>query len=213
MPTLSRRAGLPAAALLLALAAGCGSSDADTGTAAGDTGPAAAGDTGEQGGGKAGECDKLYGITFCMSYDLTGAVTASGRLAGTASDGTGPGPGTCEDWAKGAPGGDDGQRRLYLPSGGPYQPGDKFGGLTGNIIVPYTGPGTYPKKDLSGEGSPSGVITPDAEYTFILVGSSTGTATVNPDGSGSFTFDKLGTGQYGHPETVSGSVSWTCHNP
>ncbi len=100
-----------------------------------------------------------------------------------------------------------------MPAGGQVTAADRFGGLTGNVITDYRGPGTYAKKDLSGLGSPSGIITPGAGWTFVLVEDSTGSATVNADGSGSFTFDKLGTGQYGHPETVSGSVTWTCHNP
>lgn len=211
---MSRRLApwLAAAALLIPLA-GCGGSSDDTGAAAGD--PAAAvgaGDSGDS-GGKAGDCTKLIGPTVCFHYELTGAVTGSGTLAGNVGTDNGSDYASCADWTKGEPDGDDGQPHLILPGGGPYQPGDTFGGLTGDIIEHYRGPGTYEKKDLSGMGSPSGIITPGATSTFTLQAKSTGSATINPDGSGSFTFDKLGTGQYGHDETVSGKVTWTCHNP
>jgi hypothetical protein len=148
-----------------------------------------------------------------MHYELTGAVTGKGVLAGTGTDGSGGSLPSCAEWAKGAPGGDDGEPHLFLPQGGPYQPGDTFGGLTGDVIEHYHGPGTYPKKDLSGQGSPSGVITPSSPTSFVLVGASEGTATVNADGSGRITLTDLGTGQYGHPETLSATVSWTCHDP
>jgi hypothetical protein len=133
-------------------------------------------------------------------------------LAGTGTNGTEQGPANCADWAKGAPGGDDGEPRLFLPQGGPYQPGDQFGGLTGDIIEHYRGPGTYEKEDLSGQGSPSGVITPSSTTSFVLVEDSTGSATVAADGSGSVTLTDMGTGQSGHPETLSAKVSWTCHD-
>lgn len=205
---------LVAAALLIPLA-GCGGSD-DGGSAAA-AGPSAAA-AGEQagsdggGGGKAGDCPDLYGITFCMAYALTGSVTGTGTFPGTATNGTEKSPESCAEWAKGAPGGDDGEPHLYMPQGGPATATDVFAGLTGNVIEHYRGPGSYPKKELSGQGSPSGIITPASKDSFILVDGSTGTATVAADGSGSFTFTKLGTGQYGHPETVSGSVTWTCHD-
>ena len=201
---------LPAAALLLLTLAGCGGSSPDA-AAAGGTDPAAA--AADPAGGRAGDCAKGYGVTVCFRYELTGAVTAAGTLPGLVGTNNGTDYATCADWAKGEPGGDDGEPRLAMPAGGQVAPGDTFGGLTGNIIVRYRGPGTYAKKDLSGQGSPSGIITPGSTRTFLLVEDSAGSATVNADGSGSFTFDKLGTGQYGHPETVSGTVTWTCHNP
>ena len=204
---------LVAAALLIPLT-GCGGSSDDPGAAAGD--PAAAvgaGDRGDSGdsGGRAGDCAKLIGPTVCFHYELTGAVTGTGTLAGNLGTNNGSDYATCADWTKGEPDGD--QAELSMPGGGPYQQGDRFGGLTGNIIEHYRGPGTYEKADLSGLGSPSGVITPGATSTFTLQDKSTGSATINPDGSGGFTFANLGTGQYGHDETVSGTVTWTCHNP
>jgi hypothetical protein len=206
---MSRRIApwLAAAALLIPLA-GCGGS-----SAADDGSPAAAGAGDDGGGGRAGDCKKLIGPTVCFHYELTGAVTGTGTLAGTVGTNNGTDYETCADWTKGEPEGDDGQPQLAMPSGGPYQPGDVFGGTTGNIIEHYHGPGTYEKKDLSGLGSPAGIITPSGTSTFTLQTGSTGSATINPDGSGSFTFDRLGTGQYGHDETVSGTVTWTCHNP
>lgn len=213
MPILSRRA-LPwlAAALLVPLA-GCGGSSSDSGSgsgsSAGDTAAAKAGGGGDLDAG----CKKQIGPTVCFSYDLTGTVTAKGTSSGLVATGNGSDYETCADWVKGEPDGDDGQPSLSMPQGAAYGAGDKFGGLTGNIIEHYQGPGTYQKKDLSGQGSPSGLITPSASTTFVLVDDSTGTATVNADGSGRFTFTDLGTGQYGHPETVSGTVAWTCHNP
>jgi hypothetical protein len=211
---MSRRIApwLVAAALLIPLA-GCGGSSAD------DGGPAAAAGAGDSGGGsgdsggKAGDCKRLIGPTVCFHYTLTGAVSGTGTLPGTLGTNNGIDYEACADWTKGEPGGDDGQPALSMPSGGPYAQGDVFGGTTGNVIEHYHGPGTYEKKDLSGQGSPSGIITPSGTYTFTLQEDSTGSATINPDGSGSFTFTDLGTGQYGHDETVSGSVTWTCHNP
>lgn len=199
---------LLAAALLIPLAGCGGSSDPATPAAAGvDGGGGEAGDDG--GGEKAGECDALYGVTVCMAYDLTGAVTAKGHLAGNVTNGVEQSPETCAEWAKGAE--KDGERRLFMPLGGPLTPGEEFNGLTGNIITNYTGPGTYQKKDLSGQGSPSGVLV-NAGGSYVLYSTdSTGTATVAADGSGSFTFTGLGSGS-GSP-TVSGSVTWTCHNP
>jgi hypothetical protein len=210
VPTLPRRAlpWLAAAALLLPLA-GCGgsSSDSGAGSSTGDTAAAKSGGDLEPG------CTKAIGPTVCFTYDLTGALTAKGTSSGMVATGNGTDYETCADWVKGEPDGDDGQPSLSMPQGAAVEPGDKFGGLTGNIIEHYKGPGTYQKADLSGQGSPSGVITEGLGANFVLVGDSTGTATVNADGSGNFTFTNLGTGQYGHPETVSGSVTWTCHNP
>ena len=219
MPTLSRRAlpWLAAAALLVPLA-GCGGSSSGSGSggagsSTGDTAAAVSDGDGGGGGGLPDGCQKQSGPTVCFSYDLTGAVTAKGTSSGMLATGNGTDYETCADWTKGEPDGDDGQPSLSMPHGAQYQQGDKFGGLTGNIIEHYHGPGTYQKKDLSGQGSPSGIITPSSTTGFVLVGSSTGTATINADGSGNFTFTKLGTGQYAHDETVSGSVTWTCHNP
>ena len=219
MPTLPRRAlpWLAAAALLVPLT-GCGGSSSagsdDAGSSTGDAAGAVSDDGGGGGGGDLPDgCTKQIGPTVCFTYDLTGAVAAKGTSSGMVATGNGTDYETCADWTKGEPDGDDGQPSLSMPQGGQYQAGDKFAGLTGNIIEHYKGPGTYEKKDLSGQGSPSGIITPASNTGFVLVGSSTGTATVNPDGSGSFTFTDLGTGQSGHPETVSGKVSWTCHNP
>jgi hypothetical protein len=210
VPTLPRRAlpWLAAAALLLPLA-GCGgsSSDSGAGSSTGDTAAAKSGGDLEPG------CTKAIGPTVCFTYDLTGALTAKGTSSGMVATGNGTDYETCADWVKGEPDGDDGQPSLSMPQGAAVEPGDKFGGLTGNIIEHYKGPGTYQKADLSGQGSPSGVITEGLGANFVLVGDSTGTATVNADGSGNFTFTNLGTGQYGHPETLSGSVTWTCHNP
>lgn len=209
---MSRRPAhyLAAAALLIPLA-GCGGPSGDSGAAAADD-PAAALGAGDS-GGKAGDCTKLVGPTVCFHYELTGAVSGSGTQAGNVGTNNGSDYATCADWTKGEPDGDDGQPELSMPGGGVYEQGDPFGGLTGNIITHYQGPGTYEKKDLSGQGSPAGIITPSATLTFTLQDKSTGSATINPDGSGSFTFADLGTGQYGHDETVSGKVTWTCHNP
>lgn len=209
---MSRRLApwLAAAALVIPLAGCGGGSSDDTGATAGDQAAAVgAGDT----GGKAGDCPKLVGPTVCFHYELTGAVTATGTAAGNVGTNNGTDYASCADWTRGEPDGDDGEPELSMPGGGPYQQGDEFGGLTGNIIVHYRGPGTYEKKDLSGLGSPSGIITPGVSRTFTLQEKSTGSATINPDGSGSFIFADLGTGQYGHDETMSGKVTWTCHNP
>jgi hypothetical protein len=207
VPTLSRRA-LPwlAAALLIPLA-GCGGSSAGSGSSTSDTAAAAAG------GGLEAGCQKQLGPTVCFSYELTGALTAKGSSSGMVATGNGSDYETCADWVKGEPDGDDGQPSLSMPQGAGFEQGDKFGGLTGNIIEHYQGPGTYQKKDLSGQGSPSGVILPKSTVSYVLQESSTGTATINADGSGDFTFTNLGTGQYGHDEKVSGTVAWTCHNP
>lgn len=212
MPTLSRRAvpWLAAAALLVPLA-GCGGSSSGSGSGS-STGDAAAAKAAGGGNLEAG-CQKQLGPTVCFSYDLTGGLTAKGTSSGLVATGNGTDYETCADWVKGEPDGDDGQPSLSMPQGAGFEQGDKFGGLTGNIIEHYQGPGTYQKKDLSGQGSPSGVITPGSSASFVLVGASTGTATVNADGSGKFTFTNMGTGQYGHPETLSGTVAWTCHNP
>lgn len=210
MPTLPRRAipWLAAAALLLPLAGCGGSSAADPGSSTGDAAAAGSG-----GGSLETGCTKQIGPTVCFSYDLTGAMTAKGASSGLPATGNGSDYETCADWVKGEPDGDDGEPSLSMPQGAGFTEGDKFGGLTGNIIEHYHGPGTYQKKDLSGQGSPSGVLTYGTSANFVLVGDSTGTATVNPDGSGTFTFTNMGTGQSGHPETLSGSVAWTCHNP
>ncbi len=214
MPTLSRRVlpWLAAAAVLVPLA-GCGGSSAGaSGSSTGDT-AAARSDGDGGGGGLEPGCEKHSGPTVCFSYDLTGTLTAKGTSGGMVSTGNGTSYETCADWVKGEPDGDDGQPSLSMPQGAGLEQGDKFGGLTGNVIEHYHGPGTYQKKDLSGQGSPSGIISPASTVSYVLVSSSTGTVTINADGSGNFTFSKLGTGQYAHDETVSGSVTWTCHNP
>jgi hypothetical protein len=210
VPTLSRRVlpWLAAAALLIPLA-GCGGSSSDGSAAAAVAGDPAA----DSGNGRAGDCAMLIGPTVCFHYALTGSVTAQGTEAGQVATNNGVDYKTCADWTKGEPDGDDGEPSLSLPSGGPKKDGDHFGGLTGDIIEHYQGPGTYEKKDLSGLGSPSGIITYDTQDNFVLQEDSTGSATINADGSGSFTFADMGTGQSGNDATVSGSVTWTCHNP
>ena len=196
-----------AAALLIPLT-GCGGSSDPTAPAAGTAAGGGRSADDDEGGGKAGECDALFGVTVCMSYDLTGAVSGKGRLAVSVTNGVERSPETCEEWARGAE--KDGERRLFMPGGGPSLT-PEFAGLSGNIITDYTGPGTYQKKNLSGQGSPSGIITGSGGTYVLYTPESTGTATVAADGSGSFTFTGLSSGT-GTP-TVSGSVTWTCHNP
>lgn len=95
---------LPAAALLLLPLAGCGgSSPADAAGSASDPAAAAAGAGAADQGGKAGDCDKLYGVTVCFHYELTGAVTASGTLPGNVGTNNGSDYKTCADWTKGEP--------------------------------------------------------------------------------------------------------------
>ncbi|GEM_PF-1804269 len=69
----------------------------------------------------------------------------------------------------------------------------------------WKGPGSYGVGDLLGI---SGVRIHDATY-YDVSSASVATLTVNPEGSGSFTFKDAPVSGQKSP-TISGSVTWTC---
>jgi hypothetical protein len=187
-------AGATATAVLAGVA-GCSAPTAGSApTAAGaDTADAAVGSS-----DGSGACGSESG--FCITVDITGAVTVQGTTQALNL-------GTCADFAKGeAPGGD-----LQLPG----LLGDEIGGKkvsAYNEIREYAGPGTYEKDVIR---SVAGVIDVSIDTTpYQLADETTAQAVINPDGSGSLTFANLKEGEQGNPTTpkgmISGSYSWTC---
>lgn len=154
------------------------------------------------GGQKLGACgSNSYPVSeplACLTYDLTGGLTEKGTTVSSIDESK-----TCADWVKGTVFG--GGPALKMPAPGGVTQG-KFLGLSGTIAN-YKGAGTYQKGDLS-------VISADlsAPAQYEQGDSSTATMTINPDGSGSFTFGNY-TGKEGASGTASGTVTWTCHDP
>jgi hypothetical protein len=183
------------ATAVLAGVAGCSAPTAGSAPAA------ASADTADEAVGSSdgsGACGSESG--FCITVDITGAVTVQGTTQALNL-------GTCADFAKGeAPGGD-----LQLPG----LLGDEIGGKkvsAYNEIREYAGPGTYEKDVIR---SVAGVIDVSIDTTpYQLADETTAQAVINPDGSGSLTFANLKEGEQGNPTTpkgmISGSYSWTC---
>ena len=134
----------------------------------------------------------------CLSYDLTGDLTEKGTVVGSMSEAK-----TCADWVEGSVFG--GKPVLKMPTAGGISDG-KFLGLKGNVRE-FAGAGTYPKAQL-----PNVAVSLGSEGKYELVDASTASLTVKPDGSGSLTFGDY-RGEDGAAGTVSGTVTWTCHDP
>jgi hypothetical protein len=195
MVSPTKRWLVAAATAVLAGVAGCSSPTAASA-------PAAAGaDTADEAVGSSdgsGACGSESG--FCITVDITGAVTVQGTTQALNL-------GTCADFAKGeSPGGD-----LQLPG----LLGEEIGGKqvsAFNEIREYAGPGTYEKDVIR---SVAGVIDVSIDTTpYQLADETRAQAVINADGSGSFTFADLKEGEQGNPTTpkgmISGSFTWTC---
>lgn len=81
-----------------------------------------------------------------------------------------------------------------------------------SLVTEYTGPGTYPIGQLSGEGTDFTIVIGEARYQPDPEGTSTAELTVEADGSGSlrasgFTIDD-GSGTLSPP--ADAEVTWTC---
>ena len=189
--------------LMAAPLTACGGSSASSSASGAGAAPAAASSA------AAGDQDKALGACgansypvseplACLSYDLTGGLTEKGTTVSSTSEAK-----TCADWVKGTVFG--GKPVLKMPAAGGVSEG-KFLGLSGTV-ADYTGPATYAAEKLSAVS-----VDLSAPARYEPGSSSTGTLTVKADGSGSFTFDGY-TGTDGAPGTVSGTVTWTCHDP
>ena len=195
-----------AAALLLLAAvplAGCGGSAASSSASAAGAAPAAgasaaAGDQGTALGACGANPYPDSEPLACLSYELTGGLTEKGTTVSSMSEAK-----TCAEWVEGSIFG--GKPVLKMPAVGGVSEG-KFLGLSGTV-ADYKGPGTYPAGVLDAVS-----VDLSAPARYEPGSSSTGTLTVEADGSGSFTFAGY-TGTDGAPGSVSGTVSWTCHDP
>jgi hypothetical protein len=207
MSRSTRRLLAGAAALTLAvLLAGCGGSSDPASAAAGSSADPAAADGG---GSTDGGCTSDYGVTICMTYDIKGAETMKGTSQGTVSLNKDASATSCAEWVAGAPDGDDGRPQLFLPQGGAITADSPFGGMTGSSIQHYEGPGTYDKKDLSGQGSEAGLLIGGKDYGQFE-DSSTATVTVEANGNGSYTFSGLTAANGDSKPAISGTVTWEC---
>ena len=147
-------------------------------------------------------CGGIPAPTLCSTVALSGAETLAGEGADVASglkieDAK---PKSCAEWTKGIGG------RLRLPSAT-----DGVGVSIPFAIKGYKGPGTYAGAASFEDVTPSlTVITPSGAY--VAVASSTLTATVKADGSGSFTFTKF-VENVTKKGSLNGTVSWVCKKP
>lgn len=178
------------AGLLLATA-GCGDDP---------SGPAGAND---DGGTSAGE------PTIQATFDITGVVTVKDTVTSILPAGySGTKPATCDEYAKGSTT-SSGKPVLMLPN---FVTEDSIGGQRLTVdgkVSDYHGPGTYPRSQLSGQGGAIAIMTGD--HSLSAGDKSNLSVTINPDGSGSFTFDQLmGMSNGTTPESISGKLSWTC---
>lgn len=175
---------------------------------------ACGGDQADAGGiGGGSDSDEFSGEpTIQATFDITGSVTLKETITNilpARKDGTKAA--TCEEYAKGySP--SSGRLVLDLPN---FVAADEIDGhsfvLDGRVSH-YTGPGTYQTADLSGTGNPIGFSIDG--HALVAKETSVVTVTVKADGSGSFVFDELTETSTGitNPQSITGSLTWTCQN-
>lgn len=182
---LTRRLGAAAALAGVLATAACGGSD-DPGA------------SGSDGGGGSG-------LKITMTFAVSGAAAVKGDHGATPGSDDGPGAESCAAYAKGSK-----ESHFVLPSLlNATIDGKKV--FLGALVDPYTGPGTYEKKDLHDQGSPPGIDIDGKLY--LMLTDSTSQVTVDGDGGGSWEFTGLvvrdADGTDGE-EPLDGSVKWTC---
>ena len=195
----SRRAAL---ACVMLVVAGCSSDAAGTShTSADGTGTVSAAGTATA--TATGACASGPLAVTCLAFDFAGDVT----LQASDVPGSTPSALACREWAAG---GNElaGADRFTVPF-----PDGPVGGHAVAVlatITGYTGPGAYDIAELAGLGDTIQMSVDDA--AFESTGATTGTVTVNGDGSGSLVIDglaRLSIGTDG-PPALSGSLRWTC---
>jgi hypothetical protein len=216
-PTPHRlRLGIVLVALLAALLAGCGGGGSTPGAsepgAAGSGTETSADDSGSDGGDPGGDAGtsacggEVYAATVCAEVSLTGATEASGTAASPVGGAvSADGPATCSSWAEGT------DEELVLPlfiDG--LDDGTAFG--MQSLVTDYSGPGTYPIDQLSGEGSDFTIVIGEERYQPDPEGTSTAELTVDADGSGSLTASgfRVDDGSGTLSEPIDAEITWTC---
>ena len=196
--------GIPLAIAMCAslLVAACsGSASPTASTPASTVASAGQASTSPTGGGGGAGCPASALIHFCGHMAVSGGVA---READVAASWPSFGIKDCAGWLKGK---SDDPTMLDLPAP------DLASGLNLDATIEsYTGPGTYDIKDLVGEfGGFQVVVGSDG---WITSAATTGSATVNADGSGTLQAKGLQPGGDVNTvqEPVNVTVSWTCVN-
>jgi hypothetical protein len=144
-----------------------------------------------------------------LTFDIEGAETLKGDLdGGMPPVKDQPLTETCAAYAKGGTK-SSGERTFLLPLLTPLPLGDNTV-MFAVRINEYTGPGMYTEPQVSGnpwiQTGKGGPYEDSAD-----VGGAGATVTVNADGSGELTFERLFNQEKGDPgPEISGRVSWTC---
>ncbi|MBU2666362.1 hypothetical protein KOI35_22930 [Actinoplanes bogorensis] len=157
-----------------------------------------AGDSGDDG-------EFSLGPKVTLTFDLSGAITLSGKQTALAPSGGAEFLKSCDEYAN---------RSQYSIAG--LLDGDVDGKkvIVELEIEDYKGPGTYPKDQLVAPGSrPS--IGVDNKVYGTWPESTSSEVTTDGKGGGTWTFKKLAaTAEGGLPgEPVNGTLKWTCKNP
>jgi hypothetical protein len=148
----------------------------------------------------------LGGGTLTVTVNITGDATVSGTATQDAQGAKIIN--SCADSVAG----DNGE--YQIPD---LQTANSVGGTSVSIealVVDYTGPGTYGRDKLEGQGTNAGILiggTSGSNYALHDRDPATSQVVIDGNGGGTWTF----TGLIKDPEksgnpTISGSVSWTC---
>jgi hypothetical protein len=185
------------AVLLVAACSGAASPAASAPAAS--AAPAGQASSAPAGGGGASGCPSGALTHFCGHMAVSGGVTKEAEID---ASWRGFGIKDCAGWLKGK---SDDPTLLDLPAP------DLASGLNLDATIQnYKGPGTYDVKDLVGEMGGFQVVVGSDGWT--TADASTGSATVNADGSG--TIQAMGLQPVGDSNKVQKpidvSISWTC---
>jgi hypothetical protein len=170
-----------------------------TTTACGAGDDSSKGDTGSAG----------LGPQLTVTFDLTGAISLSGKQNAAVPTDNGTFASSCADYAKGST--DKNGKTFYMAAGlldGPVA-GKKV--TLEMWIKDYTGPGSYSKDRLAAPGSEPSIAV-DSKIYGTWPDSTSSKAVTDGKGGGVWTFKKLAvTGPEGKPgAAVSGTVKWAC---
>jgi hypothetical protein len=174
------------------------------------TGAAACGSTDDSAGAGGGSGGGL-GPQVTLTFDLTGAISLTGKQSAAVPTDNGTFAANCAAYAKGST--DKNGKTFYMIAGlldGPVAGKE----VTLEMwIKDYRGPGTYPKDRLAAPGSEPSIAV-DKKIYGTWPDSTSSKAVTDGKGGGVWTFSKLATtGPGGKPgAAVSGSVKWTCHD-
>lgn len=201
------------AALGAVLALGACGGGGGSGTAGNPFGAAGGngGGGGGNGGGGNGGNGNAQGGKLTVKIDLTGEVTLNGTLTMGI-----PGAkliNTCADYVKGSH--EDGQSLFALPSLISVDTGKIDGKelAIDALIEDYTGPGSYGRDKIAGNGSEGGILIDYKPYSVLPEGTSS-QVVVDASGGGSWTFTRLAFDDgSGNPSPgINGKITWTCQD-